>query len=132
MTILPSQRIRVMLVDDHEMVRKGLATFLKVFKDLQLAGEAESGAAAIQLCGEILPDVVLMDMVMPGWSNCNPCHLPAVSTCAGDCANEFQRSRSCQERARSRSHWLFTQGCLCNGFGESHPRCTCWSCHSLS
>jgi len=66
MTILPSQRIRVMLVDDHEMVRKGLATFLKVFKDLQLAGEAESGAAAIQLCGEILPDVVLMDMVMPG------------------------------------------------------------------
>ena len=65
MTILPSQRIRVMLVDDHEMVRKGLATFLQVFKDLQLAGEAESGAAAIRLCGEILPDVVLMDMVMP-------------------------------------------------------------------
>jgi len=57
--------IRVMLVDDHTMVRRGLATFLKVFKDLQLAGEAENGAAAIQLCGEILPDVVLMDMAMP-------------------------------------------------------------------
>jgi NarL family two-component system response regulator LiaR len=54
-----------MLVDDHTMVRRGLATFLKVFDDLQLAGEAESGAAAIQLCGEILPDVILMDMVMP-------------------------------------------------------------------
>jgi NarL family two-component system response regulator LiaR len=54
-----------MLVDDHTMVRRGLATFLKVFDDLQLAGEAENGAAAIQLCGEILPDVVLMDMVMP-------------------------------------------------------------------
>jgi NarL family two-component system response regulator LiaR len=54
-----------MLVDDHTMVRRGLATFLKVFDDLQLVGEAESGAAAIQLCGEILPDVVLMDMVMP-------------------------------------------------------------------
>lgn len=65
MTISPSQPIRVMLVDDHMMVRRGLATFLKVFDDLQLAGEAESGAAAIQLCGEILPDVVLMDMVMP-------------------------------------------------------------------
>ncbi|MCX6037815.1 MAG: response regulator transcription factor [Chloroflexi bacterium] len=61
----PSKPIRVMLVDDHTMVRRGLATFLKVFDDLQLAGEAESGAAAIQLCGEILPDVVLMDMVMP-------------------------------------------------------------------
>jgi len=54
-----------MLVDDHAMVRKGLATFLKVFDDLELAGEAESGAAAIQLCGEVLPDVILMDMVMP-------------------------------------------------------------------
>jgi NarL family two-component system response regulator LiaR len=47
------------------MVRKGLALFLKAFDDLELAGEAENGAAAIQLCGEILPDVVLMDMVMP-------------------------------------------------------------------
>jgi NarL family two-component system response regulator LiaR len=54
-----------MLVDDHTMVRKGLATFLKTFDDLELAGEAENGIAAIQLCGEILPDVVLMDMVMP-------------------------------------------------------------------
>ena len=65
MTSSASQPIRVMLVDDHTMVRRGLAAFLKVFDDLQLAGEAESGAAAIQLCGEILPDVVLMDMVMP-------------------------------------------------------------------
>lgn len=59
------QPIRVMLVDDHTMVRRGLATILKVFDDLELAGEAENGASAIQLCGEILPDVVLMDMVMP-------------------------------------------------------------------
>jgi NarL family two-component system response regulator LiaR len=65
MTISSSQPIRVMLVDDHPMVRRGLATFLKVFDDLQLAGEAESGAAAIQLCAEVLPDVILMDMVMP-------------------------------------------------------------------
>jgi len=65
MTISPSQPIRVMLVDDHAMVRKGLATFLKAFDNLELAGEAESGAAAIKLCGDILPDVVLMDMVMP-------------------------------------------------------------------
>jgi NarL family two-component system response regulator LiaR len=65
MTISPSQPIRVMLVDDHMMVRRGLATFLKVFDDLQLVGEAENGAAAIQLCGEVLPDVVLMDMFMP-------------------------------------------------------------------
>ncbi len=65
MTVSPSQPIRVMIVDDHSMVRRGLATFLKVFKDMKLEGEAENGVAAIKLCGEILPDVVLMDMVMP-------------------------------------------------------------------
>jgi two-component system, NarL family, response regulator LiaR len=61
----PLNPIRVMLVDDHTMVRKGLATILKVFPDLQLAGEAENGSAAISLCGEAQPDVILMDMVMP-------------------------------------------------------------------
>ncbi len=62
---ISSEPIRVMLVDDHAMVRKGLATFLKVFDELELAGEAENGEAAIKLCGEIMPDVVLMDMIMP-------------------------------------------------------------------
>lgn len=61
----PSQPIRVMLVDDHSMVRHGLATFLKVFDDLELAGEAASGEAAVALCGRVLPDVVLMDLMMP-------------------------------------------------------------------
>ena len=61
----PSPRIRVLVVDDHAMVRRGLATFLKVFEDLELAGEAASGQAAITLCAQIQPDVVLMDMAMP-------------------------------------------------------------------
>jgi two-component system, NarL family, response regulator LiaR len=74
MTTSPSKPIRVMLVDDHTMVRRGLALFLKAFDDpssssgqaLELAGEAESGEEAIQLCAKMLPDVILMDMVMPG------------------------------------------------------------------
>lgn len=66
MTSSPPQPIRVMLVDDHAMVRRGLATFLIVFDDFKLVGEAESGEAAIQLCAKVLPDVILMDMVMPG------------------------------------------------------------------
>ncbi len=66
MTGVPSQPIRVMIVDDHTMVRRGLATFLKVFDDLLAVGEADNGADAIQVCAEIRPDVVLMDMVMPG------------------------------------------------------------------
>ena len=65
MSEISPQPIRVMLVDDHAMVRRGLAAFLKVFDDLQLAGEAESGESAIQVCAEAVPDVILMDMVMP-------------------------------------------------------------------
>ena len=58
--------IRVLLVDDHTMVRRGLATFLAIYDDLILAGEAGTGEEAIQRCAELKPDVVLMDMVMPG------------------------------------------------------------------
>lgn len=57
--------IRVLLVDDHDMVRRGLTTFLAVFEDLELAGEAKSGAEALRLAAEIQPDVVLMDLMMP-------------------------------------------------------------------
>jgi NarL family two-component system response regulator LiaR len=61
-----SKPIRVMIVDDYTMVRRGLTTFLKAFDDLELAGEADSGETAVKLCGEVLPDVILMDMVLPG------------------------------------------------------------------
>ena len=66
MTISNPKPIRLMIVDDHTMVRRGLSTILKVFDDLQLVGEADSGEAAIQLCAEVLPDVILMDMSLPG------------------------------------------------------------------
>ena len=65
MTTAPAPRIRVLIVDDHTMIRRGLTTFLKVFDDLELAGEAASGPEAIQLCAGLQPDVVLMDMMMP-------------------------------------------------------------------
>jgi NarL family two-component system response regulator LiaR len=60
--------IRVMLVDDHAMVRSGLAGFLMVYDDLELAGEASSGESAIGECDRAAPDVILMDLVMPGMS----------------------------------------------------------------
>jgi NarL family two-component system response regulator LiaR len=61
-----SDPIRVVIVDDHLMVRRGLATFLKVSENLELVGETDSGESAIQLCAKLQPDVVLMDMVMQG------------------------------------------------------------------
>lgn len=57
--------IRVMLVDDHAVVRSGLAAFLYVFDDLELVAEARDGKEAISICETILPDVILMDLVMP-------------------------------------------------------------------
>jgi NarL family two-component system response regulator LiaR len=58
--------IRVMIVDDHDMVRLGLATYLKATPDLKLVGEASSGEQAVRLCEQLQPQVVLMDLVMPG------------------------------------------------------------------
>ena len=57
--------IRVMVVDDHDMVRRGLAAFLRVKPDLKLVGEARNGQEAVDLCAERQPDVILMDLVMP-------------------------------------------------------------------
>ena len=59
------QTIKVMLVDDHNVVRSGLATFLKAYDDLQLVGEAKNGREAVHLCREKRPDVILMDLMMP-------------------------------------------------------------------
>lgn len=66
--------IRVMLVDDHTMVRRGLATILKVFDDLELVGEAENGVHAVRLAAEVLPDVILMDMSMPEMDGATATH----------------------------------------------------------
>ena len=59
------QRIQVMLVDDHNVVRSGLATFLKAYEDLELVGEARNGLEALALCHRKKPDVILMDLMMP-------------------------------------------------------------------
>jgi NarL family two-component system response regulator LiaR len=58
--------IRILLVDDHAVVRSGLTKFLMVNKDLKLVAEASDGAEAIQLAGLHKPDVILMDLMMPG------------------------------------------------------------------
>jgi NarL family two-component system response regulator LiaR len=57
--------IRVLLVDDHLVVRRGLATLLLAFNDLQLVGEAQNGTEALALCATVHPHVVLMDLFMP-------------------------------------------------------------------
>jgi two-component system, NarL family, response regulator LiaR len=58
-------RTRVLIIDDHEMVRRGVATFLELTPDLQVVGESGRGADAAELARRLCPDVVLMDLVMP-------------------------------------------------------------------
>jgi NarL family two-component system response regulator LiaR len=62
---MSTKRIRVIIVDDHQAVRKGLTALIQGFDDLELAGQAINGAEAVRLCDEVQPDVVLMDLVMP-------------------------------------------------------------------
>ena len=57
--------IRVIVVDDHDMVRKGIAAYLKGAPDISLVGEAGDGVRALQLCAEVSPDVALLDLIMP-------------------------------------------------------------------
>jgi DNA-binding NarL/FixJ family response regulator len=58
--------ITVLLVDDHEVVRQGLRAYLDALPDFAVVAEAESGEAAVRLASEHIPDVMLMDLVMPG------------------------------------------------------------------
>ena len=63
--------IRILIVDDHDMLREGLASFLRAYADLKMVGEAASGSEAIRLCRDLKPDVVLMDLMMPEMDGVN-------------------------------------------------------------
>ena len=60
-----TQTIRLVIVDDHDMLRSGLALFIRTCPDLLLVGEASNGREALEICERLQPDVVLMDLMMP-------------------------------------------------------------------
>jgi len=76
--------IRILLVDDHAILREGLRALLSYYSDLEVVGEAEDGAQAIEAVGRLCPDIVLMDIAMPGMNGlqatrCIRQRFPAVS-----------------------------------------------------
>jgi DNA-binding NarL/FixJ family response regulator len=72
--------IRVLIVDDHPVVRQGLAALLSVQDDIEVAGEAGDGPAAISLAGSVSPDVVILDLKLPGMDG-----VAVLSELAGTC-----------------------------------------------
>ncbi len=58
--------ITILIVDDHEVVRKGVRSYLETQPDLRVVGEASSGEEGIKLVAETIPDIVLLDLIMPG------------------------------------------------------------------
>src|SRR6187397_1664567 len=59
------RHIRIVIVDDHAMVRRGMRDFLDLHDDLEVVGEAADGQAAVELVAETSPDVVIMDLLLP-------------------------------------------------------------------
>ena len=66
--------IRILLVDDQEVVRSGLSKFLMVHKDMELVGKASNSAEAVQMAGLYKPDIILMDLIMPGMDGITAMH----------------------------------------------------------
>lgn len=64
-TDIATPRIRVMVVDDHEVVRKGMRAFLDLLPDIEIVGEAGDGSEALAIARRLEPDVILMDLLMP-------------------------------------------------------------------
>jgi len=89
----PAGRIRVLIVDDHAVVRQGLRTFLELQDDMEVVGEATNGVEAVELAGRFHPDVVLLDLVMPQMDGieatrriaaCSPSSRVVILTSFGD------------------------------------------------
>jgi len=96
-------QIRVVVVDDLDMVRRGLAAYLKVQPDLSLIGEAGDGMQAVELCLQLQPDVVLMDFIMPGMGGIEATRLireqnPAIQVVA---LTSFQKKSMVQDAIRA-------------------------------
>ena len=61
-----AHRISILIVDDHEVVRNGIRSYLETISDFQVVGEAASGEETLALVSELIPDIVLLDLIMPG------------------------------------------------------------------
>ena len=98
--------IRLLIADDHAVVRTGLQHLAATFDDVELVGAAENGEEAVRLCAEQLPDVVLMDLEMPVLDGIEATRRIAEAHPAGRSSSSRRSptsSRSCARSTRARS-----------------------------
>jgi len=127
-----SKPIRVMLVDDHAVVRSGLAAFLLAYDDLELVGEAGSGEEAVRLCEQAQPNVVLMDLVMPGMDGVAATRAirercPQIQVIA---LTSFKGKGTGARGITGRSHWLPAEERLGQRTGGRHSKGARQTVHS--
>ena len=88
-----SETIRLVLIEDHEMVRAGFQMLLGAQPDMEIVGEAESGAEGLAIVAEMRPDVVLLDVSMPGMGGAEPRLGPPASVGRGGTVRVVPRLR---------------------------------------
>ncbi len=126
--------IRVMIVDDHKVVRSGLSAFLMAYDDLELVAEADSGEKALAFCHKYHPDVILMDLVMPKMNGAEATeailkHDPNAKVIALTSFKEQSFGRKCTAGWRN---WLPAEKCRCRRPGAGHPASLCRAAHAGS
>lgn len=96
--------IKVLVVDDHQLIRSGIKRLLEAAGDIQVVGEADSGEQALARVGELHPDVVLMDIHMPGIGGLEATrklvhHHPGFASSASRCSATIPIRSNCSRRA---------------------------------
>ena len=100
------KKIRILLADDHSIMRVGLASLLSREKDMTVAGEAETGEEAVALARELKPDVVVMDLMMPVLSGAEATRqITAGSAPGADVRRKRVRKCSCSRHTERPPTW---------------------------
>jgi CheY-like chemotaxis protein len=92
------QKIRILIADDHKLMRMGLVSLFNVQKDMTVVGEAEDGEQAIRMASELRPDIVIMDLMMP--------KVNGADATAAILAENPKLALSCCPRFQTHSTWL--------------------------
>jgi NarL family two-component system response regulator LiaR len=126
--------IRVMVVDDHKVVRSGLSAFLMAYDDLELVAEADSGEKALALCHKYHPDVILMDLVMPKMNGAEATeailkHDPNAKVIA---LTSFKEQSLVENVLQAGAIGYLLKNVDADGPGAGHPASLCRTAHAGS